>query len=86
MLVEADAIGMGFCLTHRRVWEKIDRPFFRWTLGWLPPDVAAVSEDFFWCENVKSHGFKILVDTGCRCGHVADAVIDGEGRFASPGV
>jgi intein/homing endonuclease len=83
MLVEADAIGMGFCLIHRRVFEKVPRPWFRWTLGWVEP---GVSEDFAACELFREHGYKILVDTGCRCGHVADAVIDGEGRFASPGV
>ncbi len=83
MLVEADAIGMGFCLIHRRVFEKVPRPWFRWSLGWVEP---GVSEDFAACELFRDHGFKILVDTGCRVGHVTDLIVDGEGRIASPGV
>jgi len=82
-LVEVDAVGAGCLLIHRRVFEKLERPYFRWTLGWVEP---GVSEDLYFCERARDAGFRILVDTGVRCGHLGEQVVDGEGRVVSPGV
>lgn len=44
------------------------------------------SEDFYFMERCIDAGFKPLCDTGIRCGHTGDFVVDGMGQIASPGV
>lgn len=82
-LIEVDTQGAGCLLIHRRVFEKVEKPWFRWTLGWVDP---GVSEDFYFMERCIDAGFKPLCDTGIRCGHTGDFVVDGMGQIASPGV
>lgn len=74
-IVEADVIGLGACLIHRRVFEKLEKPWFKWTEGW---EKGGVSEDFYFCEKAKQAGFRILVDTSILCKHeVSGVVYDG---------
>lgn len=67
-ITEADAIGMGCCLIHKRVFDKLDKPYFNWTLD--EDGNKGVSEDFYFCKKAKEAGFKIFVDTRISCEHM----------------
>lgn len=56
-------IGLGFVLIKRRVFEKIDYPWFRFDI---------FSEDYYFCEKVRKAGFKIAVDTGVVVKHLSN--------------
>lgn len=60
--ISADAIGMGFCLCKREVFERIPPPWFVW-------DKPTPSEDFAWCEKVRRAGYEIKVYTDVRLSH-----------------
>jgi len=80
-LVDADVIGMGCCLIHRRVLERIrelfpKKPFFYYSHG---REKEGVSEDFSFCELAKQAGFRILVDTSVVTKHITEFKISGQG-------
>lgn len=60
--ISVDAIGMGFVLCKREVFEKIPPPWFVW-------DKPTPSEDFVWCEKVRKAGYEIKVYTDVRLSH-----------------
>lgn len=62
-LVECDAIGTGFLLVHRRVFEKLTQPYFSYREGG--------SEDMYFCRKAKASGFKIYADLSVQLGHYA---------------
>lgn len=70
---EAEAVGLGFCLMHRRVFERMaeeNRPFFEHPVqpGW--------DEDFYFCQRARASGTKIYVDLFATVGHMGANVID----------
>jgi len=65
-LIECDVIGMGCTLIHRRVLERLEQPYFKWTQWWKRD---GVSEDFYFCEKAKEAGFRIYCDTSIICRH-----------------
>lgn len=69
-IMEVDAIPMGCCLIDMRVFDSIPYPWFNWRISEPGKNIPGqVSEDFDFCESVKEKGFRIFVDTGCRCKH-----------------
>jgi len=69
-IVEADFVGAGCLLIHRRVIEKVQYPWFDWRVD--RRDLAGhkrCSEDFAFCESARQAGFKIYVDTSIKCDH-----------------
>ncbi len=75
-LVEAHVIGMGCCLIHRSVFDKIEKPYFKWTNGFVE---NGISEDFYFCNKAREAGFHIFVDTTMQCEHEANCKTSGSG-------
>lgn len=78
-IVEVDATGMAFCFINRRVFEKlagvpfppyskrrsgIPPSFFRWN--------GIRGEDLQFCQDAKSVGCRIFVDTRIEIGHISE--------------
>jgi len=61
--IKVDAIGLGFCLIKREVFEKIPYPWFKW-------DKPSPSEDFYFCELLQKHSYEIRVLTDVKCSHI----------------
>jgi len=70
-LIDVDSIGMGCCLIHKRVFEKLEEPYFKWSMD--SNQENGVSEDFYFCKKAREAGFHIYVDTSIQCTHIAKA-------------
>ncbi len=62
-LIECDGVGGGCLLIHRRVFEAIEKPYFKCNPG------TFIGDDFYFCRKVQEAGFKIYLDPGILCGH-----------------
>jgi len=66
-IVEADAIGSGVMMIHRRVLEKLDPPYFKYVYD--DKGMLALGQDFFFCQKAKEAGFRIYTYTGILTSH-----------------
>lgn len=88
-LFTADAVGLGCLLVHRQVIDDVDRPWFRWTMGYEnhPWDLThqgerpGISEDFFFCHKVKQAGYDVHVDPTAKCLHEKTCLLSDDGTF-----
>ena len=96
-LVEVDAVGLGFCLIEAGVFEKIpEEEWFRWRLmpstkksrggyildnGRIDTSRRGISEDIYFCETLRKYGFKIFIDLGVPCRHIARVIIEPNGKI-----
>lgn len=81
-MVEADYVGAGCLLIHRRVLEKIPYPWFDWRCDRKDlKEGERVSEDYAFCESARKHGFKITVDTSIQCLHAGIGAAEFGQRF-----
>jgi len=71
-LQETDATGCACLLIKTSVFNKIDHPWFDFSVY---KQGQAVGEDIGFCQKAKEAGFKIYVDTELECGHITDRVI-----------
>lgn len=83
-MVEADLVGAGCLLIHRRVLENLAQPlgnrWFQWMMETAPAGEKC-SEDFFFCRMARRAGFRVVVDTSVQCEHlgIASSNISGYG-------
>jgi hypothetical protein len=81
-LVDADMVGAGALLVHRRVFERVPRPWFEWLLDRPEvPEGQKCSEDFAFCRKAKQHGFAVKVDVSVACRHAGLAASEPGGQF-----
>lgn len=59
--------GLGCALIHRRVFERMKFPWFKWVVY---NDKSQLSEDLYFCEKFKEIAVPIFVDTRVKCGHM----------------
>lgn len=63
-LIPIDGCGAGCLLVHRRVIEKLEKPYFKYIEG------STGGEDFYFCRKIRDAGFPIYLDVGVICGHM----------------
>lgn len=81
-VVEVDATGMAFVVIHKRVFEMIAQspmPPFEERIASNPPEffrwTGMFGEDLQFCQDAKSVGARIWVDTRIEIGHVSEIEI-----------
>ena len=73
-LFEVDATGKSCMLLRKGVIESIDPPWFQDTQADYSDGENFTGPDIYFCEKIKSKGYKIWVDPNMRCGHVGEYV------------
>lgn len=71
-LVEVDAVGAGCLLIDMRVFDTLDKmelPWFEWTIKDPADQEGRYSEDFVLCRHVQDAGYRVYVATGVVCRH-----------------
>lgn len=68
-LIPVDVTGLGCCLIHSEVFRRVEPPWFKW---------EGISEDFYFFEKAKKHGYQCMIDTTVKCAHVATLKIKPE--------
>jgi hypothetical protein len=68
---EVDYCGLGFCLTHRSVYEKMKEPWFNYRQY---KDGTMLGEDTTFCLKAKELGFKVTVDPEIQIGHIGSYI------------
>ena len=78
---EIHACGAGALLIRRDVlqtlYERGGHNWFRYQRGLNPPHDFSISEDMWFCEQVRAAGYAIWCDWDLMCGHVGQQIIDG---------
>lgn len=72
---EVDAIGIGFCLCKREVFEKIPAPWFPW-------NSPAPSEDFSFCLKAKKFGYHIMIFSDVKVSHIGVLKVKTDGTIS----
>lgn len=63
--LDVDTVGFGCCLIDVEVFKNIPRPYFRWE------ESGEMSEDFYFCQLAKKHGYNTHVLTDVKLSHLA---------------
>lgn len=63
-LEKIDRIGFGSVLIKKEVFEKLEQPWF-----WF--DEHHGTEDLFFCDLARNHGFDLWVDWSLKCLHIS---------------
>lgn len=68
-LLKVELVGSGCIMIHRRVFARIDQPYFKFLYN---DDLTQIveSEDFDFCNRVIAAGMGVYVDTDRVCGHL----------------
>ena len=68
-LVEIHGGGMGCILINTRVFGEAAYPWFDWCI-WPDENHTVLSEDLYFCEQMKNEGIPVYLDTRIQCGHL----------------
>lgn len=71
-LIEVDGAGSAFILVKAEVYKAINDRFG----GVGPYTPLDVSEDLSFCKRARACGYKIMVDTTVKIGHVGEVIVD----------
>jgi GT2 family glycosyltransferase len=63
-LNEVDAVGTGVLLTHREVYEKLDKPYYKYHYD--KDGMLIQGLDFQLCKRAKEKGFKVYYDNDIK--------------------
>jgi hypothetical protein len=66
-VMDVDAVGLGFTLVRKPVLDALRDPFTKY---------IRVGEDIVFCEKARAAGFKVLVNTAARAGHLITLPIE----------
>lgn len=70
-LADVDFCGVPVAMIGREALEKCTKPWF----SLHGADGGQVTHDVFFCRRLKEAGFRVLVDTTMKCGHLSDAPV-----------
>jgi GT2 family glycosyltransferase len=86
-MIEADLVGAGCLLIKRKVLEIMNPPWFIWKCDpFRFPDLQQFercSEDYHFCRQARSLGFKIFVDTSVQCTHAGHGASMPGGNYSA---
>lgn len=68
-LVRIHGSGMGCALVRTDVFREVRYPWFDW-VNYANDERGMLSEDLYFCEQLKNEGIPIHVDTRVSCGHL----------------
>lgn len=72
-LVSVDATGTGCILYEMSIFKKLPYPWYKFR---KQPNGATVGEDIGLCQDLKSAGYDIFVDTSIKVGHLSTMIIN----------
>ena len=72
-IIEVNGGGFGCALIKTSVFSKLDYPYFNYVNY---PDGLLLSEDLYFCSQVRGRGIRIYADTRVKCKHIAKRIID----------
>jgi glycosyltransferase involved in cell wall biosynthesis len=75
--LNVDVVGFGFCLVDMMVFRNISPPWFVWNLP------NGISEDFWFCELAKEHGYNTNVLTDVRLSHIGILKVMSDGSITT---
>jgi len=76
-MVQVDVTGLGCCLLHRSIFERVPPPWFVWEFG-------GISEDFYFFEKVfKEINVKPIIDMSLKCHHIGTFLLDVDNTFTT---
>jgi hypothetical protein len=81
-LIEVDATGTGCILIATEVFDVLEYPWFQEREKILDGNKSiTIGEDIGFCETAKDAGYRIVVDTTIKIGHIADLMVTEETHF-----
>jgi hypothetical protein len=75
--ISVDAIPLGLALIKTEVFKRLPEPWFYWE------DPDEQSEDFFFSEQARKHGFELRVFTDVRASHILYGKIKPDGTVST---
>ena len=72
-ILEVEGVGFGCCLVRRDVLEAVGNPWFEYRSNIDFSKV--VSEDVDFCMKARNKGYRVVVDTGLKLGHLTKTTL-----------